>query len=134
MDEYFDGDALGEPDDLNKTLLAMAAYNAGPTRVARLRAKAARAGFDPNQWFQNVEVIAGREIGRETVQYVSNIYKYYVAYHMIQERARERQAARTASRASGGAGGMPVPTVLPASIPLDSSPGEGRAILPGSSK
>ena len=31
----------------------------------------------------NVEIAAAREIGRETVQYVSNVYKYYIAYRMI---------------------------------------------------
>ena len=41
-------------------------------------------------WFDNVEVIAAREIGRETVQYVSNIYKYYIAYRQT-ERQRERK-------------------------------------------
>ena len=39
--------------------------------------------FNPNVWFNNVEVIAAKRIGRETVQYVSNIYKYYTAYSII---------------------------------------------------
>jgi hypothetical protein len=30
-----------------------------------------------------VEIIAARRIGRETVQYVGNIYKYYIAYRYI---------------------------------------------------
>ena len=33
--------------------------------------------------FRNVEIVAAKRIGRETVQYVSNIYKYYVAYRLI---------------------------------------------------
>ncbi len=33
--------------------------------------------LDPDIWFDNVEIVAARQIGRETVQYVSNIYKYY---------------------------------------------------------
>ena len=36
-------------------------------------------GFDPNQWFNNVEEVAAKKIGRETVQYVSNLFKYYHA-------------------------------------------------------
>ena len=40
-------------------------------------------GFDPDVWFNNVEVVAAKKIGRETVQYVSNIYKYYIAYRLI---------------------------------------------------
>jgi membrane-bound lytic murein transglycosylase MltF len=67
-------------DRLNKGLFAFASYNAGPGRVHQLRVEAERAGLDPNVWFNNVERIAAKRIGRETVQYVSNIYKYYVAY------------------------------------------------------
>jgi membrane-bound lytic murein transglycosylase MltF len=60
-------------------LFAFASYNAGPARVISLRKKAAKMGLDPHVWFHNVEVVAAKEIGRETVQYVSNIYKYYIA-------------------------------------------------------
>jgi membrane-bound lytic murein transglycosylase MltF len=67
----------------NQTLFSFAAYNAGPARVAQLRKEAAERGLDPNVWFHNVEVIAARRVGRETVQYVSNIYKYYVAYGLV---------------------------------------------------
>ncbi|MDH4021150.1 MAG: transglycosylase SLT domain-containing protein, partial [Xanthomonadales bacterium] len=84
-----------EIDRFNQTLLAFAAYNAGPARVARLRGKAVEQGYDPNIWFDNVEVIAAQDIGRETVQYVSNILKYYVAYRLSVEqqvrRAEERK-------------------------------------------
>jgi len=34
-------------------------------------------------WFGNVEVVAAKRIGRETVQYVSNIAKYYVVYRQM---------------------------------------------------
>lgn len=43
-------------------------------------------GLDPNIWFDNVEIVAARRFGRETVQYVSNIYKYYIAYRLIADR------------------------------------------------
>jgi membrane-bound lytic murein transglycosylase MltF len=76
-DRYFADEGL---DPLDRGLFTLAAYNAGPARVASLRKKAAEVGLDPNQWFGNVEVIAAREIGRETVDYVGNIYKYYSAY------------------------------------------------------
>ncbi len=80
----------------NQTLFALAAYNAGPARVRGLRAKAADMGLDPNIWFSNVEVVAAKEIGRETVQYVANIYKYYLAYSLstlnMTARANERAA------------------------------------------
>ena len=66
---------------LDKALFAIASYNAGPARIAGLRTKAQRMGLDRNRWFANVEVVAAREIGRETVQYVSNIYKYLRGLH-----------------------------------------------------
>ncbi len=61
---------------------AWASYNAGPNRIRRLRKKAKERGFDPNRWFGNVEVLAAEKIGRETVDYVRNINKYFVAYKM----------------------------------------------------
>jgi membrane-bound lytic murein transglycosylase MltF len=63
--------------------------------VAGLRRKAERQGLDRNLWFQNVEIVAAREIGRETVQYVANIYKYYVAYQLLLEQRRKKEAAGT---------------------------------------
>ena len=78
-DRYFENEPM---DDLNKTLFSFAAYNAGPARVAKLRREAERQGLNPNVWFNNVEIIAAKRIGRETVQYVSNIYKYWVAYRL----------------------------------------------------
>jgi membrane-bound lytic murein transglycosylase MltF len=80
VDRYYKDEPM---DDVNRLLFAFASYNAGPARVSSLRKKAAKMGLDPNIWFHNVEVAAAREIGRETVQYVSNIYKYYIAYRMI---------------------------------------------------
>lgn len=79
-DRYYTDEAM---DEMNRQLFAFASYNAGPARIARLRKEAGQQGFDPNVWFNNVEVIAAKRIGRETVQYVSNIYKYYIAYKMI---------------------------------------------------
>jgi membrane-bound lytic murein transglycosylase MltF len=70
-------------DDLNKHLFALAAYNAGPANVIRLRREAKALGLNPNEWFNNVEKLAARRIGREPVQYVSNIYRYYRSYHAL---------------------------------------------------
>ena len=78
-DRYFSDPAI---DPLNQTLFTFAAYNAGPARVARLREEASGAGLDPNEWFGSVEHVAAKRIGRETVQYVSNIAKYWVAYRL----------------------------------------------------
>ena len=85
-------------DEQNRTLFAFAAYNAGPTRVAALRAEAAKLGLDSNQWFNNVEVVAARRVGQETVLYVRNIYKYYVAYKLQLETLEARRAAVKAAR------------------------------------
>jgi len=82
---YFNDDKL---DATNKTLMVFASYNAGPNRIARLRKKAASEGLDANQWFGNVELVAAKEVGQETVQYVTNIYKYYVAYKLTLEEAK----------------------------------------------
>src|SRR6185369_6154978 len=70
-------------DDLNKALFTFAAYNAGPGRIRQLRREAQARGLNQNMWFNNVERIASERIGRETVTYVSNIYKYYVAYKLV---------------------------------------------------
>jgi membrane-bound lytic murein transglycosylase MltF len=59
-----------------------------------LRKLAAKRGLDPNQWLNNVELIAAEKIGRETVQYVSNIYKYYLAYRMVEEERADRAKAK----------------------------------------
>ena len=80
LDNYFEDADL---DEINKHLFAFAAYNAGPNRIKRLREQAAEEGFDPNKWFQNVEIVVAREVGREPVQYVSNIFKYYTAYTLV---------------------------------------------------
>jgi membrane-bound lytic murein transglycosylase MltF len=83
-------------DDLNKGLFTFASYNAGPGRIRQLRREAERRGLNPNVWFGNVERIASERIGRETVTYVSNIYKYYVAYRLISEERDRRNAAKAA--------------------------------------
>ena len=82
IDTYFDEPEL-EPSQ--RHLFALAAYNAGPTRISKLRREAASKGLDPNVWFDNVEVVVARRVGSETVRYVSNIVKYYVAYKLIPE-------------------------------------------------
>lgn len=69
-------------DDFNRQLFAFAGYNAGPTRINKLRKQAENRGLDKNLWFNNVELVAAEKIGRETVDYVRNIFKYYVSYKL----------------------------------------------------
>lgn len=91
-DHYFNDPGI---DTLNSYLFTFASYNAGPARVAELRHKAKAHGLDPNVWFQNVEVIAAEQIGRETVQYVRNIYKYYLSYKLSKANQESRQKIET---------------------------------------
>jgi membrane-bound lytic murein transglycosylase MltF len=81
-------------DDLNKILMTFASYNAGPGRVRQLRKETAKRGLDPNVWFNNVERVASERIGRETVTYVSNIYKYYITYRLVTDQRERREAAK----------------------------------------
>jgi membrane-bound lytic murein transglycosylase MltF len=96
-DRYFSDPEI---DPAARVDFAWAAYNAGPARVRRLRQKAAERGFDPNKWFFNVEKIAAEEIGRETVDYVANINKYYLAYKLQYEAYQRRQSVKQALRES----------------------------------
>ena len=90
VNQYYDKEPMTK---LNKALFAFASYNAGAGRVSQLRKEAARRGLDPNKWFQNVEYVAAEKVGQETVTYVSNIYKYYIAYRLMLESRVERRDA-----------------------------------------
>jgi membrane-bound lytic murein transglycosylase MltF len=90
VDEYFDDPAI---DPVNRMLFAFASYNAGPNRIARLRKLAPEYGLDPNEWFREVELIVQRKVGMEPVNYVGNIYKYYLAYKRIQNLQAANAAA-----------------------------------------
>ncbi len=85
---------------LNRGMFAFASYNAGPAKVASLRREAAAQGLDPDRWFNNVELIAAKRIGRETVTYVANIYKYYLAYQMMVQQRAAREQAKTGAGAA----------------------------------
>ena len=91
VDRYYASEPM---DDVNKMLFAFAAYNAGPNRIRQLRRETAARGLDANIWFNNVERVAAERIGRETVTYVSNIYKYYVSYLLIQGEYIQRRKTR----------------------------------------
>jgi membrane-bound lytic murein transglycosylase MltF len=88
IDQYYEKEPMTK---LDKALFAFASYNAGPARIWQLRQEAARRGLNPNVWFNNVELVVAEKIGRETVTYVSNIYKYYIAYHLIMEAQEARK-------------------------------------------
>ena len=91
MDNYFDDAAL---DDNNRALFTLAAYNAGPNRIAQYRKEATRRGLDGNIWFDNVERVAAAKVGAETVQYVKNVSSRYVAYRRSYELNQQRKQLR----------------------------------------
>ena len=95
-DTYFESEPM---DDLNKALFTFASYNAGPGRVRQLRREAEKRGLNPNVWFGNVEQIASERIGRETVTYVANIFKYYIAYRLVVEEMERRESAKATLKA-----------------------------------
>ena len=91
INRYFNDPAI---DRLNRVLLTFASYNAGPARVSKLRKEAKTMNLDPNVWFNNVEIVAAKRIGRETVQYVNNIFKYYIAYSFITDHMNQKEINR----------------------------------------
>jgi len=102
IDQYYGNEPMTK---LDKALFAFAAYNAGAGRISQLRKEAAKRGLDPNVWFHNVEYVAAEKIGAETVTYVSNIYKYYIAYRLIMEARAAREEA--AQKLKGQSKGVP---------------------------
>ena len=93
VDQYYKDEPM---DKLNKALMTFASYNAGPGRIRQLRRETKERGLDPNLWFNNVERVASERIGRETVTYVSNIYKYYITYRLLADQQKRRDAAKAA--------------------------------------
>lgn len=81
-------------DSHNHTLFAFASYNAGPGNITKMRKAAAKQGFDPDIWFNNVEIVTAQKIGLETTTYVRNIFKYYVAYTLMEEKRKMGRKAR----------------------------------------
>tara|TARA_Y100001956_G_C4120238_1_gene187000 strand:- start:369 stop:1808 length:1440 start_codon:yes stop_codon:yes gene_type:complete len=95
-DRYFNDEAIS-PD--NQVYFSLAAYNAGPGNIRKMRRLASQQGYDPNQWFKNVEIMARRHIGREPVHYVANINRYFVIYKQLEalKALRESQSTTNAS-------------------------------------
>jgi membrane-bound lytic murein transglycosylase MltF len=98
IDHYYGNEPMTR---LDKALFAFASYNAGAGRISQLRKEAAKRGLDPNVWFHNVEYVAAERIGQETVTYVSNIYKYYIAYRLVLESQAAKKEA--VEKIKGGA-------------------------------
>jgi membrane-bound lytic murein transglycosylase MltF len=106
MDNYFKDVPF---DEQNRNLFAFAAYDTGPEAIQRLRREAEAEKLDPNLWFNNVERVAAARVGQEPVRYVRNIYKYYVAYKLIEEADAAKRAAITAATPQPPAAGTSAP-------------------------
>jgi membrane-bound lytic murein transglycosylase MltF len=96
-------------DDQNRNLFAFAAYDMGPNAIQSLRREAEKKKLDPNVWFNNVERIAATRIGQEPVRYVRNIYKYYVAYKLIEEADAAKKSATAGATTQPASSGTSVP-------------------------
>jgi membrane-bound lytic murein transglycosylase MltF len=91
-DKYLNDPKISEED---KVLMTFAAYNAGPGNLNKFRRLAEKSNLNPDIWFDNVEIAASRIVGTETMQYVSNIYKYYIAYELVKEREAQKASQKT---------------------------------------
>ena len=92
IDHYYKDEPM---DQLNKGAVHVRVLQRRARRgCASCAARPKQRGLDPNVWFGNVERIASERIGRETVTYVSNIYKYYVAYKLLREQYEKRPTRR----------------------------------------
>lgn len=91
MERYFADASFRDQD---RTLFAFAAYNCGPGNIAKARAEAVKRGLDPNRWFNHVEIVIADRIGMETTTYVRNIFKYYVAYKLLEDMQAQVALAR----------------------------------------
>jgi len=93
-DQVFGDEVL---DEQARRQFMLAAYNAGPGRVGQLREITRdELGLDPDRWLFNVERAALAKVGNETVKYVTDVSKYWLAYQLgealVTARAVEREA------------------------------------------
>ena len=80
-DRYFSDPEIS-PD--NQLYFTLAAYNAGPAKIRKMRYLAKKHGYDPNVWFKNVEIMTRKYVSREPVTYVTNINRYFVIYKQLE--------------------------------------------------
>ena len=103
---YFNEEDI--PPD-SKVDFSLAAYNAGPMRIQAMRREAKRRGLNPNLWFDHVERVVLDKIGEETVRYVANVNRYYIAYRLSHDIDRDRNRMAAPAAAPPDAQSPPVP-------------------------
>ena len=89
--QVFTGPDYTSEESLN---FALAAYNAGQTRIRQLQREAERQGLNPYVWFYNVEQIARRRIGHETVNYVLSVQRHQTTFSSTLSLIEERRITR----------------------------------------
>ena len=96
-DTYFN--APGSILQMRPLFVFVCQQAAGPTRIAQAEARQRMcSSIFFIVWFRKRGVVLWREdIGQETVIYVGNIYKYYVAYKLAVEQAQLREKAKAAA-------------------------------------
>jgi membrane-bound lytic murein transglycosylase MltF len=95
-DRYFTDDRINKR---NRIRFSLAAYNAGPHKIRRAQKLAQQMELDRYRWFRNVEMATLRLVGQETVQYVSNINKYYILFKLHEETRKLRESSKKGSLA-----------------------------------
>jgi membrane-bound lytic murein transglycosylase MltF len=90
--QVFTGPDYTPEESLN---FALAAYNAGQTRIRQLQREAEQAGLDPFVWFYNVEQVARRRIGHETVNYVLSVQRHRTTFSTTLNLIDERRITLT---------------------------------------
>ncbi len=84
---------------------ALAAYNAGPTRISTLRRAAARRGVDSRIWFGGMDGVVAREVSAEPVIYVRNITVFSIQFELGQRLLEQQERVLGAEVASAVAPG-----------------------------
>lgn len=103
---YFDKPYISRQD---RFFFTLAAYNAGPDRIKKMRQITRKNGANPDKWFFNVERTAAQKIGPEVVEYVADVYKYFVAYQL------QSELLKNPDNSGGTLQGIPAACFLPGS-------------------
>jgi hypothetical protein len=88
-DEYFDEPGI---DPLKPRAVRLRRLQRGPESRAAAARRCRQAGPRSEPVVQQRRADDGQKVGREPVQYVSNIYKNYIAYTLATEGAEKRAA------------------------------------------